>query len=330
MNLVTGSTGHVGNVLVRQLLAAGEKVRALVLPGEDQAPLAGMDVDIVEGDVLDSQALQAAFQDVEYAYHLAGIISIMPGKDNFLRTVNVVGTRNVIHAARAAGVRRLVYTSSIHALQRIPHGITIDESVPFDPQHAISAYDHSKAEASLEVRKAAAEGLDAVIACPTGIIGPYDFRRSEMGSLIFDCALHKPQFYVEGAYDFVDVRDVALGLMLAAQKGRRGETYLLSGEQITVKALMESVRQITGQHFMQMKIPMALAHFAALFTPMYYRLARLRPRFTPYSLETIASNSVISHKKASEELDYAPRPLIESLRDTVRWFLENRRLFGKT
>lgn len=330
MNLVTGSTGHVGNVLVRQLLAAGEKVRALVLPGEDQTPLQGMDVQIVEGDVLDTQALQKAFQDVEYVYHLAGIISIMPGKDSFLRTVNVVGTRNVIHAARAAGVRRLVYTSSIHALRRIPHGSIIDESVPFDPEHAISAYDHSKAEASLEVRQAAAEDLDAVIVCPTGIIGPYDFLRSEMGSLILDCALRKPQFYVEGAYDFVDVRDVALGLILAREKGRRGEIYLLSGEQITVKGLMESIRQITGQQFMRLKMPMAMANFAARFTPMVYRLARLRPRFTPYSLETITSNSVISHKKASEELDYAPRPLAESLRDTVRWFLENRRLFVKS
>ncbi len=330
MNLVTGSTGHVGNVLVRQLLAAGEKVRALVLPGEDQAPLQGMDVEVVEGDVLDARALQKAFRDVEYVYHLAGIISIMPGKDSFLRTVNVVGTRNVIHAARAAGVRRLVYTSSIHALQRIPHGSIIDENVPFDPEHAISAYDHSKAEASLEVRQAANEDLDAVIVCPTGIIGPYDFLRSEMGSLILDCALRKPQFYVEGAYDFVDVRDVALGLILAREKGRRGETYLLSGEQITVKGLMESIRQITGQQFMRLKIPMAMANFAARFTPMVYRLARQRPRFTPYSLETITSNSVISHKKASEELDYAPRPLAESLRDTVRWFLENRRLFVKS
>ena len=330
MNLVTGSTGHVGNVLVRQLLAAGEKVRALVLPGEDQTPLQGMDVQIVEGDVLDAQALQKAFQDVEYVYHLAGIISIMPGKDSFLRTVNVVGTRNVIHAARAAGVRRLVYTSSIHALRRIPHGSIIDENVPFDPDHAISAYDHSKAEASLEVRQAAAEGLDAVIVCPTGIIGPYDYRRSEMGSLIFDCALAKPQFYVEGAYDFVDVRDVAIGLIRAREQGRTGETYLLSGEQITVQGLMEAVRLVTGRGFMLLKIPMALAHFAARFTPMVYRLARLRPRFTPYSLETITSNSVISHKKASEELDYAPRPLAESLRDTVRWFLENRRLFVKS
>ncbi|MBN2147945.1 MAG: SDR family oxidoreductase [Anaerolineales bacterium] len=323
MNLVTGACGHIGNVLVRELLAAGEKVRTLVLPEEDRTPLQGLDVEIVEGNVLDAQSLDAAFKDVEYAYHLAGIISIMPGRDEFLRTVNIVGTRNIIHAARTAGIRRLVYTSSIHALRRVPHGIVIDETVPFDPANAISAYDYSKAQASLEVRKAMVEGLDAVIACPTGVIGPYDYRRSEMGTLIFDCARAKPQFYVTGAYDFVDVRDVVKGLILARERGRAGETYILSGERITVLRLMESIREITGRHFPRFKVPLSLARFAAIFTPFYYRLARAKPRFTPYSLETITSNCDISHAKAERELGYSPRPLRESLRDTVSWFKEH-------
>ena len=224
MNLVTGATGHIGNVLVRELLKRGQTVRAMIMPGEDTAPLHGLSVELVEGDVLDFCSLMAAFEGVEVVYHLAGLISIMPGKDALVQTVNVLGTRNVIQAARLAGVRRLVYTSSIHAFQRVPHGILIDESIPFDPQHAISAYDHSKAQASLEVLKAVETGLDAVIACPTGVIGPYDFRRSEMGRLIADCLGNKPLFYVDGAYDFVDVRDVAAGLILAGQHGRTGHT----------------------------------------------------------------------------------------------------------
>jgi dihydroflavonol-4-reductase len=324
MNLVTGATGHIGNVLVRNLLARGQKVRAMLFPGEDPSPLHGLDVERVDADVLDFQSLLAAFQDIEVAYHLAGIITIMPGINQQVQAVNVMGTRNVIQAARLSGVRRLVYTSSIHALSRIPHGTTIDESVPFDPQHAISAYDHSKAQASLEVLEAVRGGLNAVIACPTGVIGPYDYRGSEMGQLILDCVDRKPMFYVDGAYDFVDVRDVAQGLALTAERGRTGESYILSGERLSVLGMMKTVQEVIGKRLLTLKVPMQLAHFSARFTPLYYRLTRTKPRFTPYSLETITSNSVISHAKARRELGYSPRPLAETLADTVRWFLQHR------
>ena len=326
MNLVTGATGHIGNVLVRELLGRGEIVRAMIMPGEDSSPLNGLDVEIIEADVLDFQSLVKAFSGIDVVYHLAGIISILPGRNQLVQVVNVIGTRNVVQAARNAGVRRLVYTSSIHALSRVPHGVLIDETVPFDPEHAISSYDFSKASASLEVLEAVQHGLDAVIACPTGVIGPYDFRRSEMGQLILDCVEQKPMLYVEGAYDFVDVRDVAQGLILAGNKGRCGESYILSGERITVLDMIKTVQNILGKRLFSMKIPMQLAHFASNFTPLYYRLTHARPRFTPYSLATITSNSFISHAKARLELGYSPRPLRESLTDTVKWFLKYKTL----
>jgi dihydroflavonol-4-reductase len=328
MLLVTGPTGHIGNVLVRELVRKGEKVRALVLPRDDLTPLMELDVELVLGDVLNPHTLTRAFEGVTDVYHLAGMISIMPGKNELVRRVNAEGTRNVLAAAQEAGIRRLVYTSSIHALRRMPEGILIDETIPFDPDQAISAYDQSKAEASLAVLEAARQGLDAVIVCPTGVIGPYDFKRSEIGQIILDCIEEKPQLYIEGAYDFVDVRDVVQGLILAQEKGRTGETYILSGERLTVKRLMETLWEVTGKRFMQMKIPTQLAHFAANFTPTYYRLLRKKPRFTPYSLETLASNSVITHEKASQELGYQPRSLRESLADAVQWFLENKRLLA--
>ena len=324
MNLVTGATGHIGNVLVRHLLSRGERVRAMLMPGEDPSPLDGLEVEQVEADVLDYQSLLGALHEVDVVYHLAGIISILPGRNHLVDAVNVIGTRNVLQAARLSGVNRLVYTSSIHALTRMPHGITIDESVPFDPKHAISAYDHSKAQASLEVLKAVQAGLDAVIACPTGVIGPYDYRGSEMGQLILDCVNRKPMFYVDGAYDFVDVRDVAQGLALAAERGQTGESYILSGERLSVIGMIKTVQDIIGKQLLTMKIPMRLARFAARFTPLYYQIARVKPRFTSYSLDTIISNSVISHAKARRELGYTPRPLRESLADTVRWFLQQR------
>jgi len=267
MNLVTGATGHIGNVLVRQLLEKGEKVRALILRGEDLTPLKGLNVETVVGDVLDPESLKSALEGVQRVFHLAGIISIMPGRNELVRRVNVDGTLNLINAAIQSGVRRLVYTSSIHAIVRAPHGVEIDETLPFDPHNPVGEYDRSKAEATLAVQEAVKQGLDAVIVCPTGVIGPYDYRGSEMGNLIRDCAEQKPQMYVDGAYDFVDVRDVAEGIILAGEKGRMGESYILSGERISVRYLLETIREVTGKGFFVLKIPFRLAHFVARCTP---------------------------------------------------------------
>jgi dihydroflavonol-4-reductase len=323
MWLVTGATGHVGNVLVRKLLERGEKVRALILPGESRESISGLRVEAVEGDVLHLDSLFKSMHGVKGVFHLAGVISIMPGPNPFVRKVNVDGTKNILRAAIENG-SKLIYTSSIHAIQRVEDGV-IDENIPYDMNNPYGAYDRSKAEATLEVLHAAQSGLEAVVTCPTGVIGPYDFRGSMMGAVIHDAAVAKPTLYVDGAYDFVDVRDVADGLISAAENGKRGESYILSGQKISVRYLLETVREITGRNFFQMKIPFDLAKFAALFTPMYYRMANATPRFTPYSLEVLQSNSNISHAKATKELGYHPRTLQESIRDAVKWFLERRK-----
>jgi dihydroflavonol-4-reductase len=329
MILVTGATGHIGNVLIRKLLERGEEVRALVWRDEDTLPIKDLDIDQVIGDVLDPASLETALRGVETVYHLAGIISIMPGKNPLVWKVNVEGTRNVLTAARQAGIRRLVYTSSIHALTRSPQGVTMDESLGFDRDNPYGEYDRSKAAASLEVQKAAKEGMNAVIVCPTGVIGPYDFRRSELGEVIRNASQAHPMFYVEGAYDFVDVRDVAAGMIAAEAHGHQGESYILSGQKLTVRNMLETVRQVTGRAFASIKIPFSLAELAARYTPWYYERTRSKPRFTPYSLEVLKSNSDISFAKAARELGYRPRPLNITIADTVRWFIDNARLFMK-
>lgn len=323
MWLVTGATGHIGNVLVRKLLERGENVRALILPGESRESISGLKVEAFEGDILNMDSVFESMQGIKGIFHLAGVISIMPGANPFVRKVNVEGTKNILRAAAEKRIK-LIYTSSIHAIQRVEDGV-IDESVPYDMNNPYGAYDRSKAEATLEVLNAARSGLEAVVACPTGVIGPYDFRGSMMGAVIHDAAAAKPTLYVDGAYDFVDVRDVADGLISAVEHGKRGESYILSGQKITVRYLLETVREITGRHFFQMKIPFDLAKFAAVFTPMYYRFANETPRFTPYSLEVLHSNSNISHAKATRELGYTPRPIFDSIRDAVKWFLESKK-----
>jgi len=172
MWLVTGATGHVGNVLVRKLLERGEKVRALILPGESRAPISGLRVEAVEGDVLHFDSLFKSMRGVKGVFYLAGVISIMPGPNPFVRKVNVDGTKNILRAA-IENRSKLIYTSSIHAIQRVEDGV-IDENIPYDMNNPYGAYDRSKAEATLEVLHAAQSGLEAVVTCPTGVIGPYD------------------------------------------------------------------------------------------------------------------------------------------------------------
>jgi dihydroflavonol-4-reductase len=323
MILVTGATGHIGNVLVRELVERGETVRVFVLPGEDCRPLGGLDFELMVGDVLDYESLLRAMQGVEMVFHLAGIISIMPGRDDLVRQVNVQGTRNVLRAVREAGVRRLVYTSSIHAIREAPGEDVMCEDLPFDPLSCRGEYDRSKAEASLAVLEEVKNGLDAVIVCPTGVVGPHDYRGSEMGFVVRYAASGPPQWVIDGEYDFVDVRDVAHGMVLAGERGQRGECYILSGERITVTKLVQAVQGIRRQPVMMVRVPAGLVQFAARCAPYYYRLTRTRPVLTPYALATLASNCNISSEKARRELGYTTRPLYETLVDTLEWLWTN-------
>lgn len=320
MNLVTGATGHIGNVLVKELVKRGEKVRVVVLPDEDLTPLEGLDIEIVKGNVLDKSSLASAFTGIEYVFHLAGIISIMPGKDDFVHDVNVNGTTNMLQAAKNAGIKKFVHTSSIHAFKRVPHGIIVDEKIPIDPDSAIAAYDQSKAEATLAVLDAAKNGLSAVVVCPTGVIGPYDYKSSEMGTLIREWMLHKVNFLIEGNYDFVDVRDVVQGMILAREKGKVGQVYILSGELIRVVDLWHLVKELVNFRSSFINIPVRFAAFVAKFTQFYYKLSNSKPRFTTYSIETLHTNAVISNFKARSTLGYAPRSLRDSIKDTVTWW----------
>ena len=318
--LVTGATGHIGNVLVRELLSQGEQVRVLLLPSEDDLPIRGLCVDRVTGDICNLESLIPAFQGVDAVYHLAGAIAITAGKKAMLDRVNVAGTRNVIESCFINGTRRLVYTSSIHAMQEPPHGTVIDEDCPVNPNHVLGEYARSKAQATLEVKRAIECGLDAVIVHPTGVVGPFDFRISEMGQLILDFIRGKLKAYLDGAYDFADVRDVAQGMIKACKKGRSGESYILSGQQICIKDLMHILEETTGKKAPSFKVPSWLARAVGKLSPIYYRIRRSKPLFTDYSVDVLCSNSLVTSRKAQVELGYAPRSVRESIADAVAWF----------
>lgn len=326
MNVVTGATGHIGNVLVRELLARGEQVRVLIAPGDDDRALRGLAVERVEGDIRNPASLSPVFAGAKRVFHLAGIISIVPGQSQLLDDVNVSGTNNVAQMCIEQGVERLLYTSSIHALVEPPHGILFNEDGGFDPARVVGDYARSKAQASLAVLDAASQGLDAVIVCPTGVIGPFDYKPSEMGQLILDYTRGDLPASTEGAYDFVDVRDVVAGHILAAEKGRPREAYILSGEQISVQQIMTTLYGLTGIKPPSLIVPTWAARLAARVNPWYCRLTNTRPRFTEDSIYLLSSNSHISSAKARRELGFSSRPLSVSIADSLQWFIDNGQL----
>ena len=169
--------------------------------------------------------------------------------------------------------------------------------------------------------QAVRRGLDAVIVCPTGVVGPYDFNRSEMGQTLLGFARRKLQLLVDGAYDFVDVRDVARSMIQAGRRGRTGEIYILPGTQVQLVNLLRTVEKITGRHTPRWVVPITLAKAMAKLAEPFYRLTSMTPQFTSYSLQTVRDNSQIDGGKARRELGHDPRPLYETVADTLRWLM---------
>ncbi len=320
MIVVTGAPGHLGNNLVRALLHRGHRVRCMVLKGERLVSLDGLDVEIVEGDVRAPASLDDAFLGAEAVFHLASVISLTPGHADLLEQVNVKGARNVAEACLRGGVKRLVYTSSIHALVEPPHGTAIDESMPVDPSRIKMAYSKSKARATLEVLEVAAKGLDTVITFPTGIVGPYDFKPSEMGQMVLDFIHGKMPARIGGGYDFVDVRDVAEGHILAWEKAAAGGRYILSGEWISVDDIMRAISEASGIPVPRLRVPLALARAAATASTAWSSITRSKALLNTDSLDTLLSNSLVRGDRARRELGFSPRPVRQSIKDTVEWF----------
>jgi dihydroflavonol-4-reductase len=303
---VTGATGHLGNVLVRELLRRGKRVRALVEPDDEARALAGLDVEVVRGNVLRPETLPPAFEGVEVVFHLAGVVSISSLDIETVRTVNVDGTRNVVEAARRAGVRRLVYTSSVHALTEPGKGGVLTEEAGYDPARAPGDYGKAK-------------GLDAVIVNPVYVLGPHDYRLSEIGEVIVMFSRFPVPAGMDGCYDFIDVRDVATGHVLAAERGRKGESYLLSGSRMTVREMMKILAGLAGRAPPRVFIPLKVAAGIAAFAPLFEKVTGRRSLLTPYAVHTLAVDFEIRDRKAREELGHAPRPVEQSLRDAWQW-----------
>ena len=320
MIAVTGATGHIGNVLVRQLCAMGETVRAVVPPFESPSVLDDLPVELVRGDVTSPGDMLRAFAGADTVFHLAGIIAIDESRREEMDRVNVGGAANVLSACRACQVRRLVYVSSIHAFIDPPQHIEIDENTDIDPNAVLGAYAVTKAKAARLVLAAASTGMDIVIVHPTGVIGPHDDLVSHTGQMIRDYLRGRYlRCFFRGAYDFVDVRDVAQGLILAWRQGKAGQNYILSGSRITIRELFSQLSEITGRKKPAVRLPLWLVRLVIPFEYLRCRIKRIKPSITRYSLKVLLSNSHVNRAKAASDLGYQPRPIQDTLADTVKW-----------
>jgi dihydroflavonol-4-reductase len=319
MIIVTGGSGHIGNVLVRTLLKKDLEVGVIDLDPDNDPVLQPLKIKMYKGDIRDLNFLINTFKQADIVIHTAGIVSITPWEKKLMNIVNVQGTRNVVQACLEAKVKRLVYTSSVHALYEPPKGNSVIEKLASSVREVLGEYAKTKVLATKEVFNGIKKGLDAVITYPSGVIGPYDFKNSEMGEMIRDYCNGKYRYYVDGAYNFVDVRDVANGIYLAMTKGKKGEEYILAGNRITVQELFHKISKITKTPPPKFKIPTPIAKLLAPFALVYYKISGQVPIFTPYSLAVLNSNSKISSEKAVKDLGYSFRSVERSLVDIINW-----------
>jgi len=246
---------------------------------------------------------------------------IRTGDERRMWEVNVEGARNVARVALRSGIRRMVHVSSIHAFRCRP-GSVVDESTPLATDAPRGSYDRTKAEGTLAVLGVVRKGLDAVVAHPTGIIGPHDYLGSLMGRVIRGLASRRVHLIVDGAFDFVDGRDVARGLVLLAERGRRREKYILSGTRATLQELAQLVGEVYGSKVHCIVLPRALAFAAATVWENLARRLGIRVQLTRYALQTLTQDCRFTSAKARSEVGYTSRPLRQTLADALKWWGE--------
>lgn len=316
--IITGANGHLGGTIVRMLSRKQIQVRGLVFGEKKEQDTEN--IHYYNGDVRDIDSLRPLFLGCEnmetVVIHTAGIIDISNHVSPELYNVNVNGTKNILQLCREYQVKRLVYVSSVHAIPEQKRGKVTGEIGEFSPDAVIGGYAKTKAEATRAVLKAAEEGLDAVVVQPSGILGPYDRSGNHLVQMVSEYLRGALPACVKGGYDFVDVRDVAEGCLLAAEKGRKGECYILSDRYCEIREVLEIAGNVSGKKKLPV-LPLWMAKMAAPFIQLHARRKKRRPLYTAYSLHVLGTGERFSHRKATEELGYHPRDLRVTIRDMV-------------
>ena len=320
--IITGANGFLGNNIIRKLeQEKNSEIRAFVLKGESIKSLENLKCKIYYGDVTKKESLASVFENTEgkevFVIHCAGIVYIKSKYNPLVYNVNVNGTKNIVDKVLNINAK-LVYISSVHAIPESDGVIT--ETVDFDPNRVEGLYAKTKAEAAKYVMDAVkTKNLNACIIHPSGIIGPNDYGNSHLTELVKEVASGKLFACVKGGYDFVDVRDVADGVINACNKNTKGECYILSNKYITIKELSDIICDCVKRKKINIVLPIWIAKIFALFFEIYYNLKKQTPLFTKYSLYTLSSNANFSNKKAKKELNFKNRDMIDTIKDTIKW-----------
>ena len=323
--LVTGATGFVGSAVVRLLLARGEDVIALARAGSDRRLLQGLDIRITIGDLDDPASLKAAVAGCRALYHVAADYRLWVAEPASIYRTNVEGSRQLMRAAAAAGVERIIYTSSVATLGLHGDGTPADETTPTGLDRMIGHYKRSKYLAEEAVQALIdEEGLPGIIVNPSAPIGPRDAKPTPTGRLVIDAASGKMPAYVDTGLNVVHVDDVAMGHLQAFDHGLIGERYILGGENMTLGEILNAIAGLTNTRAPSIRLPIGLLMPLAHMTEAYWRMMRRQdePFLTVDGLKMARKQMFFSSAKAKSALGYRPRPAIEALSDALAWYRE--------
>ncbi len=319
--LVTGAGGFVGSAVVRQAIAAGHRVRAMVRSSGSTANLAGLGVELAHADIRDAEAVARAMAGVRHVFHVAADYRLWALDPTEIVRTNVVGTRTVMDAARRAGVERIVYTSSVATLALQPGKGAADESVALREDAAIGAYKRSKVAAErLVLDMVEREGLPAVIVNPSTPIGPRDARPTPTGRVIVEAASGRMPAFLDTGLNLVHVDDVAAGHLAALQRGRIGERYILGGANVALGDMLGAIARLMDRRPPTLQLPRRLLYPLAYAAEAWARRTGREPFLTVDGLHLAKYHMFFTSAKAERELGYVARPYERGLEDAIAWF----------
>lgn len=324
--IVTGAAGFLGSTICRQLVDANKQVRALVLPNDKAAKFLPSEVEIFEGNICNKESLQEIFNVDNNSrivvLHIASIVTVNPDYDQRVMDVNVGGTDNIIDICKHHPCfEKLVYCGSTGSIPEEPIGISIKEPESYDSNKVIGCYSQSKAIAAQHVLDAAREGLNACITHPTGIMGPDDFSLSETTSTFIKIIKGEMRIGITGTFNLVDVRDLAHGIIAAAEQGRKGESYILGNEAVSFKQFARLVKKISGCNGVRMFLPSKFANIIASKMEKKAKRRGEKPLMTTFSVYNLTRNNSFDSSKARNELGYTTRSYSETIQDEVAWLM---------
>ena len=320
---VTGGSGHVGGNLVRELLSRGYQVDCLVR--SDTRALDNLDVKLVKGDMLNPKEIAPLMTDSDIVFHSAAFVAVEKIQEDLMHKINVEGSRSIATAAVESGVKKMVHFSSVHAFEQQPTSESLVEARPLVTDPKALPYDRTKAEAQKVVLGYRDQGLEVNVIHPTGIIGPYDFKPSRMGEVLRDITNGNMPFAINNGFNWVDVRDVAKSAVNCVDMGVDGQNYILPGHWASIPHLSTMIKRITGNRTHLVSVPFWMAYLALPFASVSSRISGKRPSFSRGSLQALAIQCKnIPGTLANEHLDHQPRPLLDTIDDTVSWLTQNQ------